>query len=101
MTVRRHPVEDALHALLDFSAARLCLRRILRIGHPVPFLTVAMRAGLNSFDASRRPFFDRPAVRGGRGFRAGVSDALVVAAEQADRKSTRLNSSHSQISYAV
>src|SRR5256886_15876071 len=51
MTVRRHPVEDALHALLDFSAARLCLRRLLRIGHLVPFLTVAMRAGLDSFDA--------------------------------------------------
>src|SRR2546427_5969781 len=33
--------------------------------------------------------------------RQGSLDALVEAIVQADRKSTRLNSSHSQISYAV
>src|SRR3712207_8954986 len=32
---------------------------------------------------------------------AGVTDALVRAIEEGDRKSTRLNSSHANISYAV
>src|SRR2546430_3834165 len=36
-----------------------------------------------------------------RRWRSGASDLLVHAARHGDRKSTRLNSSHSQISYAV
>src|SRR5256886_4479556 len=47
-------------------------------------------------DLGERGELERPADRGGRDRPPG--NAVVV---QADRKSTRLNSSHSQISYAV
>src|SRR2546427_3278320 len=48
-------------------------------------------------DAALRPDFDRPAMRGPTFVHYSALHPLV----QRDRKSTRLNSSHSQISYAV
>src|SRR2546427_165812 len=42
----------------------------------------------------------RQAVRDMAGFQKGLTDALATF-QATDRKSTRLNSSHSQISYAV
>src|SRR2546427_2674523 len=55
-----------------------------------PYTTLFRSSGLDDWIAAERAFW-----------RARSVDALIQRVEQLDRKSTRLNSSHSQISYAV
>src|SRR2546427_3574400 len=72
-----------------------------------PYTTLFRSAGLTHLSrANYHPF----APNGFRGIHQGAAivffayigfDAISTAAEETDRKSTRLNSSHSQISYAV
>src|SRR5256885_8778475 len=62
-----------------------------------PYTTLFRSAGQG--DAKQRPAFG--AVAGGDGAVHGVDDLATDGQAQADRKSTRLNSSHLVISYAV
>src|SRR5205085_10033281 len=87
-------LHDALPISLDLGRAHAVPRHVDHIvdapGDPPVAVGVAARAVAGE-------------VRAREGLEIGVDEALVVAVHRAhlDRKSTRLNSSHSQISYAV
>src|SRR2546430_6699012 len=60
-----------------------------------------VRAGRNRHALPRRDRRDAPHHAGEAAARRGVRRGTTCGSDHADRKSTRLNSSHSQISYAV
>src|SRR5206468_12542770 len=85
---RSHPVPDLRHGT---APPRVRVRVLPRAGE--------LLAGR---DRPRRPGrLLRPAVRPGPGLARGAAGRASRGRPAGDRKSTRLNSSHDQISYAV
>src|SRR2546427_4678175 len=69
-----------------------------------PYTTLFRSAHLLSLNHQMRamqPVFHEPFARGLQVGAFALRDLVLVMRENQDRKSTRLNSSHSQISYAV
>src|SRR3712207_7545773 len=66
-----------------------------------PYTTLSRSGTADPLDAHARGGGRRWGGRTGAGKRGGGAGALVRRQRQRDRKSTRLNSSHANISYAV
>src|SRR2546430_10340204 len=71
--------------------------RALELGHGAPIATPSEHHQARAHDAHRPPHHEQRPVEA----QPAVAEQQPIEHEESDRKSTRLNSSHSQISYAV
>src|SRR2546430_9274541 len=91
LNVRRQPIQECLVPEL----------RVLRLQHPVAFVGKNHQLRRHSLPLQRVEKLERLRVRHAVIHFAGDHQRRVPYTQSLDRKSTRLNSSHSQISYAV
>src|SRR2546428_645069 len=104
VTARSSPGQWLSEVVATFGLVFLVLSLERKTAWAAPFAVGSYIAAAYWFTASTS--FANPAVTLARGFTAtfagiGVANVPAFVVSQLDRKSTRLNSSHDQISYAV